>query len=178
MVSHDHHTPVSQEAGAPQEYTLTKYPSSYDTTNYQYASMSNASRAYTSYDSTTYATINLTPGSQAETYVFFKFDTSSIPANAVIEEVSCTAKTYCSNASTANVAQKTVRLCFDTTAKGDYAQIATGSAGTQTIDGGSWTREEISDIRLRVYARRGTSNVNNTYSLRLYGATLTIKYTA
>lgn len=167
---------VNQDGG-PQQYTLTKYPSSYDTTDHSYYALTNPSNAYTNTSSTSYCRIRLTTGSQAETWIYFEFDTSSIPANAVIDEVSCSAKTYKSNGTTSNIAIARWQLYSGTTPKGDYATIA-ASQQVQTITNTSWTREEVSDLRLRMYAKRGTQNTStNTFDIRLYGAELTIKYT-
>ena len=50
-----------------------------------------------------YATVNLTTGSQAKTYVFWAFDCSSIPLDATINSVSCQARAYVSNTYTQRV---------------------------------------------------------------------------
>lgn len=75
---------INQEAGTPQEVTISLHPTSYDTTDYSYYSTSNMSNAYADSDSTNYASIRAKNGNYAETWVYFKFDTSSIPAGATI----------------------------------------------------------------------------------------------
>ena len=168
---------INQE-GAIQQYTLSKNLSSYDTSDHQYSSLSNASRAYTSYDSTTYANMSLTTGSQAETWVYFKFDLSSIPANATIDSVSVTAKTSITTGSSGAVATRRWTLCSGTTAKSSNVTITNVSSSLiATVDGGTWTRAELDDARLKIYAKRGTSNTSNSYSIRLFGATITVTYT-
>ena len=149
-------------------------PSSYDSSNYSYYSLSNASNAYASYSSTTYAQINLKTGSGAETYIFFNFDVSSIPADATILRVVCSAKASC-NQVNSNTTSRTLRLYSGTTAKGSATSIDSnsGSGKAYLLSAGTWTRSELNNIRIRVYAKRGTSNVNNTgYYLRFFGATL------
>lgn len=167
---------VSQEAGAPQEYTATFNPSSYDSSDYSYYSITRPQNAYSSETSTSSATINLKRGSQAETWVYFNFNTSSIPANATITEVSCKAKIYIGSTSSTYISSRGIILCSGTTEKGDSANIP-GSASTLTISGGSWTRAEMNDARIKIYAKRTTSSVNSNFAIYFYGATLTVKYT-
>lgn len=175
-------TPVSltinQEAGGvtPQQYTIALNPSSYDENDYAYASLQNPTRAYTNETSTNYCQIALVTGAGAETYVYFKFDTSSIPAGATIDEVSCTAKTYISNSSDLNIQTREWQLFSGTTPKGSAVTFPS-SASAAMVSGASWSSAEVADIRIRMYAKRGPNNVNNTFYIRFYGATLTIKYT-
>lgn len=169
---------INQEAGVtpPQQYTITRNPSSYDGDNLAYASFTNPTRAYTDENSTNYCQIGLVTGADAETYVYFKFDTSAIPVGATIDEVSCTAKTYISNSSNANIPIREWQLFAGTTPKGNSVTFPS-AASALSVSGASWTRNEVSDIRIRMYAKRGTNNVNNNFFIRFYGATLTIKYT-
>ncbi len=169
---------VGQEAGqlTPHTATETFLLSSYDSVDCSYYSLTNPTRAYTDTSSTNYSTINLTRGSQAETYVYFKFDTSSIPADATIDSVSCDVKIFINNTSSGNVATRTIQMFSGTTAKGS-TQNATTSATIRTFSGETWTRSEISDCRVKLYAKRGTSNTDTSYYFRLYGAVLTVTYT-
>ena len=150
--------------------------SSYDSTNYSYYSIANPENAYAGYSNTTYAQINLTRGSQATSYVYFKFDTSSIPANATIVGVFCSAKI--SSSTTGNpVPTRQIRMYSGTSAKGTATTITSTSATMYRLDAGTWTRAELNDARIRLYAKRGTSNVNTNYYYRFYGATLYVLYT-
>lgn len=151
-------------------------PSSYDTTNKSYYSLSNVSNAYTDSSSTSYATIQLTRGSGAETYIYFKFDTSSIPQNATIRKVVCNCKCSINNTTSSNVATRQIQMYSGTTAKGTASTVASNTDGI-IMDCGTWTREEINDVRVRLYAKRGTSNVNTNYYFWFYGATLKVFYT-
>jgi len=47
--------------------------------DHAYASISNQTNGYNNSSNTTYATINLTTGSGATTYIYFTFDFSDIP---------------------------------------------------------------------------------------------------
>lgn len=151
-------------------------PSSYDSTDKAYYSISNPSNAYDGFHSTTYTQIQLTRGTAgAVTYVYFKFDTSRIPANATIESVTCQVKIYISNSTSTNVAARRVQLFSGTTAKGSSVTAQTTTL-TKSLPVDTWTREEVNDVRIRLYAERGTANLNSSYYFRFYGATLTIAY--
>ena len=148
-------------------------PSSYDS-DHSYYSLSNSSSAYDSETSTTYSSIGLTRGSQAITYIYFKFNLSAIPENATITSVTCVAKAY-SNANNTYAPTKQICMYSGTTAKGSH-QTLTTSAKTFTFSGTTWTRAELSDARIRLYAIRGTSNTSTSRALYFYGATLTVNY--
>ena len=163
---------VSQEAGGPQEYTISLHPTSYDTENYSWRTSSNIERGYTNSSSTTYARFGI-PKPYGEAYVYYKFDTSSIPDGAEIVSVECKAKAAASGNST-TTPTKLIQMATGTTLKGTATTI-TSTATERTLDVGEWTLAEIRDIRIRVYAKTG--NTTSNYNLDFYGATLTITYT-
>lgn len=155
--------------------TLTLYPSGYVSDDYSYASISNVGNGYTASSSTTYARINLKTGSSAETYLYYTFDTPNIPDDAVICEVVCTAKARISNQTTSRISSRTVQLYSSSTAKGSSANLTT-SASELSLTAGDWTIDELRNLRLKLYAKRGTSLTSSSYYIRFYGATLIIKY--
>lgn len=161
--------------------TLTTYPSGYDETNYSYASVNSSyplsNAVGKSSSNTTYAQWNLKTGSSAESYVFYLFDCSSIPENATINSVSCTAKAYISSTQSSRINTRQIQMYYGTsTAKGSASTVST-STSALTLTCGDWTREELNDCRIRIYTKRGTSSTSSTYYNRFYGATLTIEYT-
>lgn len=155
--------------------TFTGHPVSYDETDHQWYSSSNMANGYTDSSSTTYATIYDTRGANAQTWVYFEFDTSSIPDGATIKSVSCTAKCVMSgNAS--GTPTKQMQLYSGTTAKGSaFTDLGTSTA-IRTLTVGSWTLAELRNARIWLNAIRGTSNTTTNYYIRFYGAILTVKY--
>ena len=122
---------------------------------------------------TTYATLTTSTTRNATSYAFWKFDCSSIPSGATIESVSCVAKCYVNN--TTRISTRSVQLYYGTnTAKGSSVSF-NNNESTQTLDCGTWTREELNDINIRVAGTRGTST--SSASIRFYGADLTVTYT-
>lgn len=165
-----------QPTPQPQQYTITLHPTSYDTTDHSWYSTSNLDRGYTDSDSTNYAQINDTRGSNAETWIYYKFDTSSIPANATDITVTCKAKAL-ANGNSAGIINKKMQLYTGTTAKGSSASIGT-SASEKDVTAGTWTLSELRDARIRLSVQRTTSSTTTNFYIRFYGATLTITYTA
>lgn len=146
----------------------------HDETDHSWYSTSNISNAYAGDTSTTYAAINLTRGSEAETYVYFIFSPlSRIPANAYIYYIKCDIKCY-TNAGSQGPG--TFILCEGTTEVPPSVAIGSSSANHKTITSTKWTRAQLDNIRLKVHNKRGTTNVNTNYYDRFYGATLTIRY--
>ena len=153
----------------------TGYPTSWDNTEYMYDSISDVENGYSYSNSGTYATIYLTKGNQVWTYIYYLFDLSSIPANATIKSVSCKAKARVSTTNTSYIRFSRIILYAGSNEKGTATNITT-TATELTLDTGSWTRAELNSLRLRVYARRGSSSVNTSRYIQFYGATLTIEY--
>lgn len=168
---------VNQAAGGV-EHTLNINLSSYipKSTDGSWYNISNVSNAYSGTSSSSYCGITLERGAGAETHIYFLFDTSGIPDNATIKSVECKAKVSISNTTAANVASRGAKLCSGTTEKTASVSVTT-TAAIRTFTMGTWTKQELSDVRLKAYAKRGESKTTTNYTLRVYGATLTIVYT-
>ena len=154
--------------------TITAHPTNV-ASDHAYASVSGTTNGYTDASSTTYATINLTTGSGATTYIYFTFDFSDIPAGATIDSVSCSAKAYINTTNSSRITTRQIQLYSGTTAKGSASTIS-NSTTAFNMTAGSWTRDELQNARIRLYGVRGTSNTTSTYYFRFYGATFTVNY--
>lgn len=124
----------------------------------------------------TYAQVYLTTGANAETYFYYAFDLSDIPQNAQITSVACSAKGYISYTSASYITARQMQLYSGTTAKGQATNLTT-TASTVTMTAGTWTRQELNDCRIRLYAKRGTSGATTNRYIRFYGAEITVNYT-
>ena len=159
--------------------TISAHPTSYDTSHYSYASINSSypiTNAYTDSSSTTYAQVNWKTGSNAESYVYLKFDFSSIPVGATIKTVTAKAKGYVNTTNSSRVTSRQMQLATGTTLKGS-ALTMSNSTSEQTFSSvGSWTRAELQDAGIRYYVKRGTSNTSSSYNFRMYGATMTVTY--
>lgn len=147
--------------------------------DYSYASINSSYPIINGYDdasSTDYTRINLKTGSGATTYIYFTFDCSNIPVNATINSVTCQAKVSISTTNSNRVRTREARLYNGTTAMGSAYTVGT-STSAFTITAGTWTRAQLQNARIRLYAVRGSNNTSSTYYFNFYGATLTVNYT-
>lgn len=161
--------------------SVTVYPASYDSTNYSYASVVSGYALTVPIGkgstNTSMCRVNLKTGSRATSYLFYKFDLSAIPSNATIDSVTCKVKCYINQTNSNRVATRQVQMYYGTsTAKGTAATMSTSTTAL-TITAGTWTRAELNDCRIRLYAARGTQNTTTTYYMGLYGADVTVTYT-
>lgn len=169
-------------------YTFTGIPTSFDSTNsvYDTTGGDNGNGIYsanvianglTDHNSTTRCALYSVQGSNATSYMYYNFDCSSIPANATITSVSCQFKG--GTQGTSYYTSYTAQLTTGTTVKGT-AQTVSGSnssPSTVTISGGSWTRAELNDAKIKFQVIRGTSNTTTQSTWSFFGATLTVQYT-
>ena len=131
---------------------------------------------YADSDSTTQARFNWVKGNQAETYIYYKFNFSSIPADARIISVTGKAKGYINTATSGRVAAREIQFATGTTLKGTAEELTSTVTEFTFADVGSWTRAELLDAGVRFYVRRGGSGANSTFYMRAYGATMTVTY--
>ena len=124
--------------------------------------------------STAYALVYLTEGSNAETYVYYSFDTSAIPEGSIITGVSCTVKMESVSAMYRSV--DTIALVSGDNQKNVTVNMSVSSELLQTFDGGAWTYDEIKNIRLRRYVKRGTRFTTYSVNVQIYAAELTVTY--
>lgn len=104
-------------------------------------------------------------------YAFWPFNLSSIPEDAEIDSVSCRVKAGLYYYDTTMT--YTLRLFSGSTAKGAATNVTTKTATIYNLSTGTWTRDELSSIRLKTEAISSSSGAN----LYLYGADLTVAYT-
>ena len=169
---------INQAAGRVKKTLVVNFSAFDDDHSYQ--SISNISNAYKGTgSSTTYCGVNPKRGNNAETWYYFKFDTSQIPANAEIVSVSCSVRNWATSGFVTNnrFTQAYMTMSTGTTEKGTSINILQNySNNVRTFAAGTWTRAELNDVRVKFYAKRGTTNTNTDYQMRVYGGTLTIEY--
>ena len=159
--------------------TNTYIPSTFDSTNSSYDSVYSTNvpeNGLTAHNSSTRCCVYANTANGSESYLYYDFDCSDIPSNAVITSVSCQVGASCYS-SGSYFSTHTLQLCTGTTEKGT-AVTTTGNGSTsavQTVDGGtSWTRAELDDIKIRFKIVRSQTG---EASFSFFGATLTVEYT-
>ena len=159
--------------------TKTYIPSSFDSSNSSYNSVYSTNvpeNGLTAHTSTTRCCVYANTTNGSESYLYYNFDCSDIPSNAVITSVTCQVGASCYS-SGSYFSTHTLQLCSGTTEKGT-AVTATGNGSTSTVEtvngGNSWTRAELDDIKIRFKIVRSQTG---DASFSFFGATLTVEYT-
>lgn len=165
--------------------SVTIIPNGYTNTgSYNFTLSTNTSRqisnAYHNADNTSSSarlTLASNRNSARTSTMYLEFDTSaleSIPSNATINSVTANVRYYVSN--TTYVSAVSLQLHANTTAKGSAVTTRTTTSAKYSITPGTWTRSELNNIRLYISATHNAST--STAYLYLYGADVTINYTA
>lgn len=159
--------------------TETYIPSSFDNVNSSYDSVystNTTDHGLTSHTSTTRCCVYANTANGSESYLYYNFDCSNIPSNAIITSITCQVGASCYSGGS-YFSTHTLQLCTGTTEKGT-AVTTTGNGSTsavQTVNGGSsWTRAELDDIKIRFKIVRSQTG---DASFSFFGATLTVEYT-
>lgn len=165
-------------------YEDTFIPSSFDSTNSVYNhnvgtdgvySTNYINNGLTNHTSSTRCALYAVRTNKTISKMYYNFDCSDIPANAIINSVSCQIKAG-SQGSTYYSAYQAY-LCSGTTNKTSAVSItgSNTSPSTQTISGGTWTRSDLNNIKILFQVTANSSTDDSTWSF--YGATLTVDYT-
>lgn len=128
-----------------------------------------------------YAEWGLVTGGAVKSYTCWSFDMSFIPSNAIITNVTCSARCSNTNANATQAGNTTVAIgVTDGSAYVNKQDSDTPSFGTEptvvTVSSANYTREELNNFRLKIQAARGLVNTDTSYHTKFYGATLTIDY--
>lgn len=149
--------------------------------SHSYYALSNAANGYHDSTNTSYASMNLTRGSSAESYMYWEFDLPTIPTGATINSITCNYKARTSTTSTSYINTATIQMCSGTTTKGSSKSILTTSTSASSFSStqiGTWTVAELNaGVKLRTYAKRGTSRTTSNYYIYFYGADIEVTYT-
>ncbi len=168
--------------------SATFIPSSFDSTNSIYNTTAGDSgngiystnyinNGLTNHTSTTRCALYAVQGSGAISKMYYNFDCSSIPANAIINSVSCQVKAGSQGSS--YYSSYIVYLCSGTTNKTSSVSVtgSNSSPTTVTVSGGTWSRADLNNIKILFQVTRGSSNTTEDCTWSFFGATLSVTYT-
>ena len=159
--------------------SVTLVPAGYDGQRSSYISVDTSyplSNGLTSSSSNTFTVLNLNTGSGAVSRLAVKFDMSKIPTDAKINSISCKIKARISNASP-YILSGVAQLYYGTAGLSGEIELGTSVVAQSFSDTGWWDRESLDDLILLITCTRGYLSVNNSQTLRFYGADLTVDYT-
>lgn len=159
--------------------SVTLVPAGYDGQRSSYISVDASyplSNGLTSSSSNSFTVLNLNTGSGAVSRLAVKFDMSKIPTDAKINSISCKIKARISNASP-YILSGVAQLYCGTAGLSSEIDLGTSVVAQSFSDTGWWDRESLDDLILLITCTRGYLSVNNSQTLRFYGADLTVDYT-
>ena len=152
-------------------------PSTYELSNTQYLSVSNASNMYTNTDSTTYATVTNSRTSTTSYYIYLRgFNFSDVPSDVIVNSITIKLKASHSGGNTGTIygynGTTQVSTAGSTTALGTSATVKTFT--NTTID---WDtlKGYGSDFGIRINCKRNSRNTQATFNI--YGAEILVDYT-
>jgi len=155
-------------------------PSGWDNVNSSFASNTNTN-TFNNFinedeNNSGYGQIYLTTGSNAETKLYINFDFSDIPANAQITSITGKAKIYGSG-STAYVTKKEIVGTINRQRVGTSTTFGTSTTPVDLSFGNDVsTGEQLQNLQLLIYFKRGTRSTTSNFYGRFYGASITITY--
>lgn len=163
--------------------SATFIPSSFDSANSSNRSTGNISYGYKDTSSTgTYAIFYNNTGSEAHSWMYYNFDCSSIPRNAIINSVVCKFRATAYSSSEGTMKNNYGQVAIGTEKIGTTAATFTTSTyDVETANTGNYQfkREDLDDIKIYIHSQRGTSSsyYNSTsVNYKFYGAELTVNY--
>lgn len=129
--------------------------------------------------SETFARFYMTKGGVAFTEIYYGFDLSSIPENATINRVSCSAKGRMENSSTLRAGNNTIALTHNQTTviRSESITVFGTSASVHTLTTTDFTREQLNALHFRFFGSRGYIGTNTSYYMDLFGVSVEIEYT-
>lgn len=160
---------------------LLGYLASFDDTNSEYDSVESSYPFSNVFgqdaNGSKYAQWNITKGSAVQSAVYYHFDCSSIPQNAVINKVSCVARAMRSTTQAFYFSSLSIRMVIGIESTEDTYVQFDGTAETKDIPcDTSFTRKQLDNIGIKINSARGMLGTSNKYYVRFYGATLTVEY--
>lgn len=160
--------------------TLTVDLSSYDYANstaVEYSSYPFSNAFAGSASTGDYARIIVPSGANAEVTSYYRFDLSALPVGATINSIVVKYKAKSSN--TSGMSARTISVVSGTTVKGTAQTLGTTATDDKTFGQITGLSEaEVRALGIKLYAKRGTSGTGNIRYIAMYGATLTVDYTA
>lgn len=157
---------------------------SFDSVNSKYHSESSAHPFSTiigkgSDNTDSYAEWNIVQGRFTQSRVYYRFDVSSIPMDATINSVNCTVRASRQNARVTEFSTLTLKIVIGTTEESNYATVENNeSVNVYDLPSKTYTRDELTNIGIVIHSARGISSPNKDFWVRLYGATLSVDFTA
>lgn len=149
----------------PSSGTFIGYPIGID--EGKYSSIQNPSSAFAPANSSSYCAFYSNAIANDEAYIYLYFDTSGIPANAIVDAASVSVKVWQNGFSAKNIQVYSGAVL-------ENSQTFSSSA-TKTFDLSNWSVNSIKNLRVKAYGKTSTT-ATDSGTFRVYGATLTVEW--
>lgn len=157
---------------------------SFDSVNSQYQSESSDHPFSTvigkgSDNTDSYAEWNILQGSSAQGRVYYRFDVSSIPNDATINSVNCTVRASRQEGRLTTFSTLVLKIVIGTTEESSYVTVENDeSVAVYDLPSITCTRDELTNVGISIHSSRGLFSTTTDFWVRLYGATLSVDFTA
>lgn len=157
---------------------------SFDNVNSQYQSESSDHPFSTvigkgSDNTDSYAEWNILQGSSAQGRVYYRFDVSSIPNDATINSVNCTVRASREEGRLTTFSTLALKIVIGTTEESSYVTVENDeSVAVYDLKSITCTRDELTNVGICLHSSRGLFSTTTDFWVRLYGATLSVDFTA
>lgn len=126
-----------------------------------------------------YAEWKILRGKSAQGRVYYRFDVSSIPNNATINSINCTVRASRQNSRITAFSSLTLKIVIGTNEELDHTTVANDeSVAVYDLPSIICTRDELTNVGIVIHSARGLLSGNTDFWVRLYGATLSVDFTA
>lgn len=126
-----------------------------------------------------YAEWKILRGSSAQGRVYYRFDVSSIPNDATINSVNCAVRASRQKGRLTTFSSLTLKIVIGTTEESSHVTVNNDeSVDVYDLPSITCTREELTSVGIVIHSSRGLFSTNTDFWVRLYGATLSVDFTA
>ena len=142
--------------------TSTFVPSAYDSNNSIVDSASNTKNGLKGVDSTAnYASLYLPTGASAEMWAYYNFDCSTIPQDAIINNVTCRFRGYPYSTNSIYQSNNYYQVSIGTNKLSPTTGFSSSSTIYTNTPNHEFTRSELDNIKICIHSQRHSSKKHN-----------------
>lgn len=125
-----------------------------------------------------YAEWTIVQGRSAQSHVYYRFDVSSIPMDATINSVNCTARVSRQSSKMTEFSSLTLKIVVGVLEETEYVTVEKDeSVAVYNLPSINKSRELLATVGISLHSSRGFFSSTTDFWVRLYGATLSVDFT-
>jgi hypothetical protein len=126
-----------------------------------------------------YAEWTIVQGKSAQSHVYYRFDVSSIPKDATINSVNCTARVARQNSRLTEFSSLTLKIVVGALEETEHVTVKNDeSVAVYDLPSINKSRDLLTTVGISLHSSRGFFSSTTDFWVRLYGATLSVDFTA